>query len=44
MAAKRISEKHKRLRKQKNVDLFADVQETLTNKNAHIAAKNISQK
>ena len=44
MAAKRISEKYKRLRKHKNVDLVADIQETLTDKNARIAAKKISQK
>ena len=44
MAAERISKKYKRLRKHKNVDLAADVQETLTNKNARIAAKKISQK
>ena len=44
MAAKRISEKYRRLRKHENVDLVADVQEILTNKNALIAAKKISQK
>ena len=39
MAVTRINEKYKRLRKHKNVDLAADVQETLTNKNARIGAK-----
>ena len=39
MAVTRINEKYKRLRKHKNVDLAADVQETLTNKNACIGAK-----
>ena len=32
------------MRKHKNVDLVADTQESLTNKNACIAAKKISQK
>ena len=44
MAAKRISEKYKKLRKHKNVDLVPDVQETIANKNARITAKKISQK
>ena len=32
------------MRKHKNADLVADVQETLNNKNARIAAQKISQK
>ena len=32
------------MRKHKNVDLVADIQESLTSKNARIAAKKISQK
>ena len=44
MAAKKISEKYKRLRKQKHINLVAYVQETLTNKNARITPKKISQK
>ena len=32
------------MRKQKNVDLVADIPESLTSKNARIAAKQISQK
>ena len=44
MVAKRVSEKYRRLRKHKNVDLLSDVQEKLTNKNSHIAAKKIRQK
>ena len=40
--AKKISGKYRKLRKYKNVDLVADVQETLNNKNACIAAQKIS--
>ena len=40
----KVSDKCKKLRKQKNVDLVADIQKTLTNKNAHIAAQKISEK
>ena len=39
MAAKRIYKKYKKLIKQKNVDLVAEVQQTLLNKDARNAAK-----
>ena len=44
IAAKKISEKYKKMRKNKNVDLVGEIQDTRTNKNACIGAKKISQK
>ena len=44
LAAKKISDKYRKIRKHKNVDLVAEVQQTLTNKNVRIAAKKISKK
>ena len=44
IAAKKVSDKYKKIRKSKNIELVSDIQQTKSNKNAFTAAKKIMDK